>query len=512
MKKLPFSRYLMLWVLLAMSATGAERPNILWIIAEDMGPELGCYGTPEVHTPVLDVLAARSVRYTNAQTVTPVCSTARSSLMTGMFAMSIGAHNHRSNRTGFHPLSDGVRVLTDWYRPAGYTTANIKHLPTDNPDPSLYAGTGKTDWNFTYQSPVDPKLKPFDTDKWNDLKSHQPFYAQINFSETHRGKDWNTAHLHIDKQDWAAPEKVSIPPYYPDHPVTRAVWAQYLNNCMAVDKKVGYLRDLLKRDGLDKNTVIVFMGDHGRAMPRGKQWPHSSGLSIPLIIYWPEDNAALPTPEHYTRGTVTSQLVASIDVSATSLAMAGIPKPEKMQGRILFGPNKELNRDYLFAGRDRGDETVFHIRTAFDGRYRYIRNKYPERPFLQLNRYKEASYPIIGLMRYLHEKGQLTGPPAALMADSRPVEELYDLRADPWEIENLADNPDFGQVKAALSAQLEAWQNAINDQGRTPESDEEIAEHEAAMKKAYDKGLSRRAPDWFLSHPALGPYKIKNKS
>jgi arylsulfatase A-like enzyme len=462
--------------------SAADRPNILWIIAEDMGPELSCYGTPEVHTPVLGNLSARGVRYTNAQTVTPVCSTSRSSFMTGMYAMSIGAHNHRSNRDGNYPLPDGVRVLTDWFRPAGYTTANIKTFPSDNPDSEFFKGTGKTDWNFTYESPVDPKLNPFDTGKWDDLKTSQPFYAQVNFSETHRGKAWNAAHSNIEKQNWADPAKVTIPPYYPDDPVTRAVWAQYLNTCMAVDKKVGYLLELLKRDGLAENTVVVFMGDHGRAMPRGKQWPYSSGLHIPLIVYWPENNSALPAPHHYDRGSVSDQLISSIDVSATSLALAGIPRPEKMQGRVFLGADKDAAREYLYAGRDRGDETVFHIRTVFDGRYRYIRNKYPEKPFLEINRYKEASYPIIGLMRHLHAKGQLTGPPTALMATSRPAEELYDLQSDPWEANNLAGDTPLAEVKSRLAAKLEAWQDSIDDRGRIPESEEEIARHEAAMQ------------------------------
>ena len=166
----------------------AAKPNILWIIGEDLGPELGCYAAPEVKTPTLDHYAAHGVRYTRAFTVMPVCSTSRSSFMTGMYAMSIGAHNHRSHREDHFPLPEGVRVITDWLRPAGYTTANIQQLTSDPSLREFYQGSGKTDWNFTCKSPIDPSLAPFDTAKWDDLKTHQPFYAQINFSETHRGK------------------------------------------------------------------------------------------------------------------------------------------------------------------------------------------------------------------------------------------------------------------------------------------------------------------------------------
>ncbi len=490
----------------------AAKPNILWIIAEDMGPELACYGTPEVKTPALDALAANGVRYTNAFTITGVCSTSRSSFMTGMYAMAIGAHNHRSHRSDNFPLPDGVRVITDWLRPAGYTTANIKNLTRDAKLKKFFKGTGKTDWNFKYNSPVDPKLKPFDTANWSDLKDKQPFYAQINFSETHRGSAWNNAHTEIPGEDWLDPAKVKIPPYYPDHPVTRGVWAQYLNTVMAVDKKVAFIREQLKQDGLDKNTVIVFLGDHGRAMPRGKQWVYDSGLSIPLIIYWPEGNPDLPAPANYKRGSVNDQLIESIDLSATTLSLAGVEKPAKMQGRIFLGDKSEAERQYAFGGRDRGDETVLMIRTVRDKRYRYLRNKYPERPFLQINRYKEKQYPIIGLMRDLHSQGKLSGPPAVLMQPNRPKEELYDLKEDPYEIHNLIHSPDHKEIKVRLSKALDAWMDSIDDKGRIPEPKEVTDHWENDASKRRDAELAARPKDWYLTAPALGPYQIKGKS
>ncbi len=502
--------FFLAWCFLGtITSVQAAKPNILWIIAEDLGPELGCYGTPEVKTPVLDHYATHGVRYTRAFTVTPVCSTSRSSFMTGMYAMSIGAQNHRSHRDDNFPLPDGVRIVTDWLRPAGYTTANIRQLTVDPLLRDFYKGTGKTDWNFTYQSPVDPELPPFDTANWDDLKTHQPFYAQINFPDTHRGDAWANAHHEIPKEDWAEPAKVVIPPYYPDHPVTRGVWAQYLNAIMAVDKKVAFIRDLLKRDGLDQNTILVFLGDHGRAMPRGKQWPYDSGLSIPLIIYWPEGNPDLPPPTNYHRGTANDQLIESIDLTATTLALAGLVKPPTMQGRVFLGPNSEPERQYAFGGRDRGDETVFMVRTVRDNRYRYLRNKYPERPFLQLNRYKEARYLIIGLMRDLHRQSKLTGPPAVLLAPNRPKEELYDLQEDPWEIHNLIHSPDYADIKARLGKALNAWMERIGDRGRTPEAEEIVDHWEQHSAGCWRQALHDRPRDWYLTSPALGPYQIK---
>lgn len=491
------------WV--STTSAAAERPNILWIIAEDMGPELSCYGTPEVKTPTLDRLAANGMLFQNAFTVTPVCSTSRSSFMTGMYAMSIDAHNHRSHREGTNPLPAGVRVITDWLRPAGYTTANIKKLTKDRKLARFYKGTGKTDWNFTY-----PKgKKPFDVTNWDELKNQQPFYAQINFSETHRGGAWNTSHEHIGYQ--ADPAKVKLPAYYPDHPVTRAVWAQYLNAVMAVDQKVAFILELLKRDQLDQNTIVIFLGDHGRAMPRGKQWPYDSGLHIPLIIYWPENNSALPAPANFKRGKKSEQLISSIDLSATTLALAGISKPKKMQGQIFLGSSAEPPRAYVFGGRDRGDETVFRIRTVRDKRYRYLRNQYPERPFLQINRYKETNYPILGLMRHLHAEGKLTGPALNLMANYRPKEELYDLQNDPWETKNLANSKAHQAIKKRLTQALDHWINEIDDKGRIPEAPSIPRFWDERAIRVYSKRLESRPEDWFLSNPALGPYKLKSE-
>jgi N-sulfoglucosamine sulfohydrolase len=460
------------------AASGGQPPNILWILAEDMGPELGVYGTPEARTPNLDALARRGMLFTRAFTTSPVCSTSRSAFHTGMYQTTIGAHNHRSHRPDDgtvypFPLPEGVRVITDWLRPAGYFTGNIVRLPADVP----FEGTGKTDWNFTYEG------EPFDTDRWEELKDHQPFYAQINFPETHRGESWDTAHLHLDSP--ADPAKVAIPPYYPDHPAVREDWAQYLNSGMALDAKVGHVLRLLERDGLADNTIVVFMGDHGRAMVRGKQWPYDSGLHVPLIVYWP---AGVPAPEGYAAGSESDRLVSSLDVTATTLAAAGVSRPARMQGEILFGPDAEAPRRYLFAGRDRGDETVDRIRTVRTERYRYLRNYYPERPFLQTNRYKEVQYPVISLMRALHREGKLTPVQARLLAPTRPEEELYDLHADPFEVENLADSPEHREVLEELRAALDAWIEESDDQGRFPEDSAAYRYYEARAVRMWGEG------------------------
>lgn len=457
------SRFLLcLLACCAVAARAADRPNVLWLIGEDLGTELACYGTKEVATPNLDALATSGVRYAHAYNGN-VCSPSRSAFMTGMYSVSIGAHNHRSNRDGKHPLPDGVRLLTDWLRDAGYFTANVVDLP-----PACgFKGSGKTDWNFTYTN------RPFDSKAWTDLAAHQPFYAQINFKETHRTF---SAPARID------PAKVVLPPYYPDDPVTRKDWAAYLDDVQALDAKVGVVLRQLEQDGLADSTLVVFFGDNGQSMVRGKQFCYESGHHVPLIVRWPKK---FPVPAHFQPGTVDARLIEGIDITATTLAMAGVAKPAKMQGRVLFGAACEPDRAYSFGSRDRCDETVMRIRTVRDARWRYIRNFTPETPLLAPNAYKERQYPVWNLLKERHAQGKLTPEQDALCQARMPDEELYDLEADPWEIRNLAksEKPEDQAARQRLRAALDEWIETVGDQGRTMETAETVARESGTKKK-----------------------------
>ena len=436
----------------AEARSGGKRPNILWLIAEDLGPHLSCYGTNQVWTPNLDKLAAEGVRYTHAFTTAPVCSPSRSAFMTGMYQTTIGAHQHRSHRDDGYKLPSGVCVGTDWMRAAGYFTANIRTFPKE----LAITGTGKTDWNFTYVG------KPFDSEIWEDLKTHQPFFAQVNFRETHRT---------FTSPPRADPSKVDIPPYYPDHPVTREDWAKYLDAATELDGKVGKILEQLASDGLAANTIIVFFGDNGQAHVRGKQWCYDSGLHVPLIIRWP---TAFVAPKHFQSGTVDNRLISTIDLLPTMLDVAGMKKPAQMQGQILLGDRAAAPREYVFGARDRCDETVARFRTARSRRYRYIRNFMPERPFLQPNEYKEKQYPVWNLLKQLVAENKLTAVQMLLTAPSMPAEELYDLEADPHEINNLVNssNPEHRAALRRLRSALEKWIEESKDQGRIPEPPE----------------------------------------
>ena len=461
-------------------AAEAKRPNILWLIAEDFSPHLGCYGTREVWTPNLDRLAGQGMRFIRAYTTAPVCSASRSAFMTGMYQTTIGAHHHRSHRDDGYQLPAGVKVATDRFREAGYFTANLVEMPAG----FGFKGTGKTDWNFTYAG------QPFDGKSWEELKVKQPFYAQINFQETHRK-------FHAPPK--ADPAKVALPPIYPDHPVARKDWAEYLDAATELDRKIGLLLAQLEADGLADNTMVLFMGDHGQAHVRGKQFVYDDGLSIPLLIRWPK---GIPAPKHFQPGTVSDQLVCALDFTATSLALAGVKKPAEMQGRVFLGEQSEPARQYVFGARDRCDETMFRFRTVRDARFRYIRNFMPERPFLQANDYKERSYPVWNLIKELGAAGKLTEwQKNFYLAPTMPPEELFDMDADPHSMRNLAasPNPEHQAALKRLRAELEKWIEESNDQGRIPEPPEVTARKGATKAASPDtepkgkKGKAKKA-------------------
>ncbi len=465
-------------------------PNILWLVGENICLDLGCYGEKLVRTPNLDRLAAEGMRYTRVYATAPVCSASRSAFMTGMYQTSIGAHNARSHRDDGYRLPAGVKPLTHRLRDAGYFTANIKTIDAKE------VGTGKVDLNFTWAG------KLFDSEAWADLKNHQPFYAQINSPEVEYDI-YDRKSASKDRVEWvgekeneriAKPEAVTPPPYYPDHPITRQEWARFLNSVSGMDRRIGQVLDKLKADGLYDDTVIIFFADNGRLEARGIHWCYDSGLHVPLIIRWPKN---YPPPSQYRAGTVSDQVLSLLDLTATTLAIAGVPKPEGMQSQVFLGAKADPPRKYAFGARDRIDETVQRIRSVHDGRYHYLRNFMPDRPFTALNRYKEKCFLVMPLMRELHKQGKLEPAPAALMAARLPEEELYDTEKDPHEIRNLATSTDpvHQEVLKRLRGELERWIKDTKDQGSELEPPE--------LVKPFDKEMHDwfGTPDWAKRSP-----------
>jgi arylsulfatase A-like enzyme len=358
--------------------------------------------------------------------------------------------------------------VTDWLRSAGYFTANVRQIGNRT------VGTGKTDLNFD----IGPRL--FDSDDWSALAEHQPFFVQINSPEVEYDI-YDRQSAQKSRVTWvgeaehaqiARADSVMPPPYYPDHPLVREEWARYLNSVSGMDRRIGVVLDQLEREGLADDTIVIFFADNGRLEPRGIHWCYDSGLHVPLIVRWPR---SLPPPAGFQPGTANDAVVSLIDVTAATLALAGLPVPDLMQGRNFLDARVPA-RTMAFSARDRIDETVQRIRTVRTARYRYIRNFMPEQSFTALNRYKEKCFLILPLMRQLQAQGSLVGAPAALMAARRPDEELYDLKVDPFEIHNLINSPVKEQQRelVELRGAVQRWMVETADQGNRPEPPEVI--------------------------------------
>jgi len=447
-------------------AAEEDRPNIVWIVVEDMSLPFGCYGEKDIQTPNVDALARDGLRFDRAFVTAPVCSTCRSALVTGMYQTSIGAQHHRSGR-GEQKISlpDGVVPVPRLFQQAGYFTANgsftgmlDKVAPREAPRKA-----GKTDYNFQYDKSI------YDSHHFSHRQPGQPFFAQY---QLRGGKGRN-----VPTPKPIAAEKVTLPVYYPDDEVIRSDWALYLNSAMNTDLEVGRILTQLKEAGELEKTVIFFITDHGVSHARGKQFMYEEGMRIPLIVRGPGIKA----------GKVREDLVLQIDLAATSLALAGIEIPESMQGVDLLAEDYQP-RKYVVSARDRCDETVDRMRAVRTENFKYIRNFYPQRPYLQPNTYKDNK-PIIRQMRALHEAGMLDQNQARIMALVRPPEELYDLRSDPDELKNLASARRGRHVLAEHRAMLEKWMVQTGDQGATPES---AAMYDSDMKVYLDTIKVRR--------------------
>ena len=413
-------------------AQSPDRPNVLWIMIEDWSPDLSCYGTKGIHTPHVDKFASQGIRYENAFTTSPVCSTSRSAMMTGFHQNFIRANQHREYDK--QPLPHGIKPITHLLRDAGYFTALMSN---------------KTDCNFTPSQ----KSELYMGDDWSDRNPDQPFFARTTFAGTHRA--WNR-----DSKRPIKMEDVELPPYYPDTPFFRRDWANGLEQMQIVDREVGELLKRLDDEGLADNTIVFFTGDHGRCHIRGKQFLYDAGIHIPMIVRWP----GKIDPDQ-----VSDDLVMSIDVCATVLEVAGAKTPVPLHGKSLLSDDVK-NRKYVFAARDKMDETHDSMRAIRSHDFKLIQNLMPERPWCQFNRYKEGAYPMLAAMNVMHMKGELTPQQAIFMEATKPAVELFDLNGDPHEVNNLAGDPEYANIQDRLLAELNDWrENVIDDEGVTDE-------------------------------------------
>ena len=401
------------------------RPNILYVIQEDIGPNHACYGETLVKTPNVDRLAAQGMRFTNMFCTGPVCSASRSALMSGRYQNNIGAHNHRTWEWHKQTLPAPARHISEWFRDAGYFTCNLQPERSQRKPLNGAGGSGKVDLNFFLNG--DNKNNFFDGLDWRQRKAGLPFFAHITIIETHKGGGWTLARQQA-KPELVDPAKLKLGAYYPDSPVARDEYANYLDVLHLSDGYVGQLLQRLEDEGLARNTVVVLSSDHGPLF-RGKQFLYDGGMRIPLIVRFPDGRSA---------GAVDDRLVSGVDLAPTLLGFAGIRPPSgAMQGQDIFGPAYQP-RTHIFAARDRMDTSIDRMRAVRTNRYKYIRNYFPMIPYMQRNEYKEKNYPTWNLVKEWARQGKLNREQGLFAFAEKPVEELFDIQTDPDEVQNLA--------------------------------------------------------------------------
>lgn len=455
------------WAVLMTTAIAADTPpNVLWISCEDISRHLGCYGDPHAITPNLDTLASEGVRYTHAFTAAGVCAPNRSSIITGMYQNSIGTHHMRCNA-----------VLPKWLEPFPMLMKQAGYYCTNN---------SKTDYQFREPSARTIWNESGSKAHWKKRTKGQPFFAVFNFTGCHESGIASEGKYRSVTKDLTAAERqdpeelTTLPPYYPDTPVTREDWKRNYELITAMDAWAGGLIDELKEAGLYENTIIFFWSDHGVGLPRAKRWLYDSGTRIPLIVRIPK---SLRDNGQGKPNTVDDRLVCSVDFAPTVLNLAGVSIPNKLQGQPFLGTNLPPKRKYVFGARDRMDERYDIIRTVRDQRFRYVRNFEPLKPYYQYMNTPEKGATMIEIRR-AEQSGNLTETMAVFSAATKPAEELYDLENDVHEVNNLADNPGHAGKLAEMRTALKDWQNEIGDVGLIPEAEIEIEEKQAGSR--YD--------------------------
>ncbi len=435
------------------TALAQDRPNILWISVEDISANLGCYGDDYAVTPNLDRLAKQGIRYTRCFGHAGVCAVNRTGLITSMYPTTIGTMHMRCNGVPPHY----VKCFPEYLRAAGYWCTN----------------RSKTDYNFA------PPFTAWDRQgnnhgDWAGRAEGQPFFSVINLTLTHESRirqadrSFQNATKRLIPEQRHDPANAPVPPYYPDTPIVRKDIARYHDNITAMDYIVGDILAKLEQDGLADDTIVWFWSDHGWGMPRGKRWIYDSGMHVPMIVRFPKKWAHLAPGGKAVAGSTHEELVAFIDYGATVLSLAGIKPPAYMQGRPFMGRFQADPREYVFAARDRMDETYDIIRAVRDKRYKYIRNYEPWRSRGQHINYMDKM-PTMIEMRRLHAEGKLKGPQLQYFEPTKPLEELYDTKNDPHEINNLAESAEHKGTLDRLRAAHEDWRTRTRDLGLIPE-------------------------------------------
>lgn len=424
----------------------SQKPNFVFIICEDISCNLNCYGDTVARTPNLDKLAEEGMRFTNAFSVAGVCAPSRSGIITGMYPTTIGTHHMRTRiKDSILPVAEyspvvphQVKCFTEYLRAAGYYCTN----------------RGKRDFQFKVPITAFDDLG-LNGAHWKNCPKGKPFYSCFNIFDTHESQIWKRA----DKPLRFNPDSMPVPPYFPDTPEVRRDIAQNYTNIETMDRKVGELLQELREDSLLDNTFVIFISDHGGPLPRQKREIINAGLHVPLIIRFPKAEHA---------GSVNNNLVSFIDIAPTILSLAEIEIPEYMQGKAFIGKQKTQPRKYVFGARDRMDTKYDRVRSVRDKQFVYVRNFFPEKPWIQDIGYRE-NMATMQIMNQWYLDGKLNSIQQIWFEPTKSPEALYDTYSDPYEIHNLVDSASYHKKLIELRKAMDNWIDRTNDMGDIPE-------------------------------------------
>ncbi|MFT7643348.1 MAG: N-sulfoglucosamine sulfohydrolase, partial [Pirellulaceae bacterium] len=465
---------------LGVSSVGlsADRPNIVWITAEDMSATLGCYGDEYATTPHIDQLSTQSVRYTHAFASAPVCSPSRSCLITGCYAPSLGTQQMRSA----FPIPEFMTGFPSHLRKQGYYTSN-----------SVKTDYNTENWQKIIAASWDESSA---TAHWRNRKDKsKPFFSVFNLMTSHQSRTmvWPYAKFQSEVQSKLTPAKIHdpvkapLPPYYPDTPTIRKTVARFYDCVSLMDQQVGDLLKQLEEDGLAENTIVFFYSDHGSGMPRHKRALLDSGMHVPLMVRFPgKYNKWAPAKA----GETLNRLVSFVDFGPTALSLAGVKVPKWMQGRPFLGEQNTRQRKLVYGHRDRVDEVSDLARSVRSQRYLYIRNYMPHLGYNQ-----STAWPDLGEIRHefyrLTDKDSMTKPQWHFAGPSRAVEELYDCEKDPQNLVNLAHSSSHAELLSRLRKANSVHIEANQDVGFYAESEAwKLFAESTAWETARKKNLN----------------------
>jgi arylsulfatase A-like enzyme len=446
--------FFLIFILGTLVSQAQERPNILWLVSEDNHINwVGCYGNPQVETPNIDKMASEGFRYTHAYANAPVCAPSRSTWITGINALSMGTHPMRSRNEIPHDL---IKYYPDLLKGAGYTVANGR----------------KTDYNIGGREDAD--CWDSNTPILDQLPQKQPFFQIVNLFESHESR------VHGDVENTKHnPANTTLRAYHPDLPDVRKTYAKYHDAVKRMDSIMGDVLNQLEELGLAENTIVIYNSDHGGVLARSKRYLFDSGIHCPLVVRIPEKYKHL-YPAKAT-GSVVDRIVSFVDMPKTWLSLTGVDIPDYMQGTIFLGDQMEPEKEYHFAFRGRMDERFENARAVYDKDFVYIRNYMPYVQWMQPLSYLWKAKATEAWDNYVNE-GKGTEAQRKFFFPKMFSEELYDLKNDPDNVNNLIGDKQYSKRVKSMSAALRNWQIEINDSGLLPEAE--------MVKRAKDADLT----------------------